>query len=53
MHGFGEEVVFFERRMKYGTVVYMCRVSEVTDYVKNMVASLRRWMIHERSSFRA
>lgn len=39
--------------MKYGTVVYMCRVAEVTDYVKNMVASLRRWMIHEHSSFRA
>ena len=31
--------------MKYGTVIYVCRVQEVVDYVKELVASLRKWML--------
>lgn len=37
--------MFFDRKMKYGTVIYVCRVQEVVDYVKELVSSLRKWML--------
>ncbi|KAK8831226.1 hypothetical protein WA577_003396, partial [Blastocystis sp. JDR] len=39
------ENMFFDRKMKYGTVIYVCRVQEVVDYVKELVSSLRKWML--------
>ena len=42
---FAHELVYFERRTKYGVIVYMNRVPDVIIYVKNLIQSIQPWIV--------
>ena len=38
-------LVYFERRTKYGVIVYMNRVPDIIVYVKNLIQSIQPWIV--------
>ena len=41
-------LVYFERRTKYGVIVYMNRIPDVIVYVKNLIQSIQPWIVRVR-----